>query len=638
MIDRNLWHQAAAWRAGKAYVEVTARDKIGNFLNSLQRRLKATGAAALRVGASIAGIGVGALGLLSPAITAASNLEEVMNKFNVVFGSNAETVKQWGDGFADQVGRSKRQIAEFMAESQDLFVPLGFDDASATQLSQTVTSLAVDLASFNNMQDADVLRDFKAALTGSGEVMKKYGVILSQAAVNQELLNRSIDPKNASETEKVQARLAIITRGTAAAQGDATRSAGSWANQMKRVKGIIEDTAAAVGSALLPEITPLLAKFGDAAKLAAQWAADNAPLIATAFKVAAAVAAVGTAVATAGALLIGIGAAISAATTLFGALASAIGLLFTPLGLTIAAVVGLGAVILTQTEMGAQALQFLSDKFDALAVVAGQTWQGISDAFATGDLQLAAEILWAALRLAWTTGSAWISDKTANLVASLEKMWVNLTASIGNVFIVLAGFVTGVLDTIRNHFASIFTDISNLPGADIILGFGVADALGALGEAIRPDANKPTTQDIIDENEADRRRRIADIDRENAGRGRNGAAAIAAARAEFDALTARANQQRKDAEAKAKEKTETKPEASTPPAIAAAVDGLNRSANSATALRSDAGLAAVAAVFRGAAGNSPEEKTAKNTAKIAAATETIAENTKDRPVPATPPA
>ena len=48
-------------------------------------------------------------------------------------------------------------------------------------------------------------------------VMKKYGVIVSEAAVKQELLNQGIDPKTASDQQKVQARMNIIMAGTTAA-------------------------------------------------------------------------------------------------------------------------------------------------------------------------------------------------------------------------------------------------------------------------------------------------------------------------------------------------------------------------------------------------------------------------------------
>ena len=248
-------------QAGRAYVELGTRSKIKKGLSRALGRLKAFSKAAVKVGA--VGVTAAATAAFVNSISAASRLEETMNKFNVVFADNAKEVKSWGDGFAGEVGRGKEQIASFLAESQDLFVPLGFDQKSATEMSKTVTRLSVDLASFNNKADADVLNDMKAALTGSGEVMKKYGVILSEAAVKQELLNMGMDPKTATNQAKVQARLAIIMRGTASAQGDATRSSEAFANQMKRLKGNADDAFAAMGKLLLPIVTKVVSKINE---------------------------------------------------------------------------------------------------------------------------------------------------------------------------------------------------------------------------------------------------------------------------------------------------------------------------------------------------------------------------------------
>jgi len=241
-------------KAGSAYVELLMRDK------DFTKRLRAAGAG-LKLFAlsamSLAGP-IAAAFSFGSVIKASSDVEETMNKFNVVFGKNSKEVKQWSDGFAKDVGRSEEQIARFVSNSQDLFVPLGFEAGAATEMSKQITGLSLDLASFNNMQDADTMRDLQAALTGSGEVMKKYGVVLSEAAVKQELLNQKLDPKKASDQEKVQARLNIIMRGTTAAQGDAIRSAGGFANMYKALKGRLFDTAATIGSALLPGVTKLV--------------------------------------------------------------------------------------------------------------------------------------------------------------------------------------------------------------------------------------------------------------------------------------------------------------------------------------------------------------------------------------------
>jgi hypothetical protein len=91
------------------------------------------------------------------------------------------------------------------------------------------------MASFNNESEANVIRDLQSALVGNHETVRKYGVIITQATLDQELLNTGIEGgiREATEQEKVMARMNIILKGTTDAQGDAARTAGSFANSIK---------------------------------------------------------------------------------------------------------------------------------------------------------------------------------------------------------------------------------------------------------------------------------------------------------------------------------------------------------------------------------------------------------------------
>jgi hypothetical protein len=247
-----------------AYAKAGASTRrFGKAIDKVNGRLRAVQASAMGAARGFgAFLGVaGTFGAIGFVIKTASDMEETMNKFNVVFGDSADRVKTFSDAIAKAMGRSKLQIATFMASAQDLFVPLGFAATEAEAMSTQMTKLSIDLASFNIMSDEDVFRDLSAALTGSGEVMKKYGVIVSEAAVKQELLNQKIDPKIATNQQKVQARMNIIMRGTIAAQGDVARSLDSFANSAKKLKADVSDLSAQIGRALLPAFTMTVKKL-----------------------------------------------------------------------------------------------------------------------------------------------------------------------------------------------------------------------------------------------------------------------------------------------------------------------------------------------------------------------------------------
>ena len=214
--------------AGKAdYLLGLDKSKFDAGIKAARRRLKMIGQRAIGIGKSTAVAGVAIGSAFIPAIKSASDLQETLSKFETVFADRSDEVRAWGEEYAKTIGRSKKQTLEFLGNTQDLLVPLGFEPGAAEGFSKQVVSLTSDLASFNNKSDGDVFRDLQAAITGSGEVMKKYGVVLDVAAVNQELLNQSLDPKTATNAQKAQARFNIILRGTTAAQGDAIKTAGS---------------------------------------------------------------------------------------------------------------------------------------------------------------------------------------------------------------------------------------------------------------------------------------------------------------------------------------------------------------------------------------------------------------------------
>ncbi|QDU87190.1 hypothetical protein Pla175_05470 [Pirellulimonas nuda] len=304
---------AGALRAGKAVIEMSLlTGPVDKGLRTLQKKLRTIGSGFQTMGRVATAAGAAITAPLVAAISKASDAEETLSKFGVVFGDQAPAIRRWGDELALALGRSKYEIAGAAAGFQDLLKPMGVMPNEAADLSKKLTELSIDLASFNNMTDADVQRDLTAALTGSGEVMKKYGVIVSEAAVKQELLNTNIDPKFATEAQRAFARFAIILAGTTDAQGDALRTAGSFANQMKGLKTQISDYATEIGMNFLPAATAMIGKIRDVVKGLAKWSTENPGVVKTVGYLGAALAVAGPAAITFGAALPGIAAGLTA--------------------------------------------------------------------------------------------------------------------------------------------------------------------------------------------------------------------------------------------------------------------------------------------------------------------------------------
>lgn len=222
--------------------------------------------------------GVGALltvGLTAPlllvarsAIKAASEVQEMQGKFDVVFGAAAEDARQFANTTSDAIGRSKTDVQGYLAEVQGLLVPMGLARGEAANMSQSIVKLGIDLASFNNIADEDAIKSLQQGLSGSHETLKKFGVLINETTLKQELFNTLglEGAKNATEAQKVQARYNIILRQTADAQGDAIKTAGSAENQQKRLNAQMKEATVQLGTQLLPIYTKLVTILGDVLK------------------------------------------------------------------------------------------------------------------------------------------------------------------------------------------------------------------------------------------------------------------------------------------------------------------------------------------------------------------------------------
>lgn len=300
-------------------------------LTRTQRTLRKFSRQAEAMSRTVAIAGVATIGVLTKI---AADAEETQSKFEAVFKEQAEGVEKWVDTLSRAVGRSKIDLRDYAASLQDTFVPMGFARKEAAALATQLVALGIDMASFSNKADADALRDLQSAIVGNHETVRKYGIIITEAALKQELLRMGIQ-KSANEVttlEKVQARLNLIMAGTVDAQGDAERTAGSFSNQLKALKGEAKDMAAELGTALLPTMGELVSDARDVVKWLSKWSKLNPGLTSGIAKMAVSVTALSV-------VVLGLAKGAKALAVALGAIKK-LGVLLSPLG----AIVGVGAL------------------------------------------------------------------------------------------------------------------------------------------------------------------------------------------------------------------------------------------------------------------------------------------------------
>lgn len=198
-------------------------------------------------------------------VNMASAVEEMQSKSAVVFGNFVSDVRGQLEKFGDTVGRSTFELEGMASSIQDTFVPMGFARKEASKLSVQLTKLAVDVASFNNASDVETMMAFQSALVGNHETVRRFGVVITEATLKQELLRMGITKTadEVSNAEKVQARLNLIIAGTSDAQGDAERTNTSFANSMKALSAEFQEFMVEAINPMLPALANMVRSIKD---------------------------------------------------------------------------------------------------------------------------------------------------------------------------------------------------------------------------------------------------------------------------------------------------------------------------------------------------------------------------------------
>ena len=239
-----------------------AKQQTSKATSAMQRNATSVEAAFRKMWFAIGGAGLAVMTVrtFGQAIKAASDLQEVTNKFNVVFKGQQTIAEGWTKTLVNAYSMSTREAKQYLSSVQDLLVPMGMAAKEAGKLSFEIVKLSADLGSFNNLPTAQVMLDIQSALVGNFETMKKYGVVLNAANVKQEALNMGLvtNIKELNAAEKAQAAYSLIVKGSQAAIGDNARSVGSYAKTLKDATAAWEDFMAELGKTVLPAATIVL--------------------------------------------------------------------------------------------------------------------------------------------------------------------------------------------------------------------------------------------------------------------------------------------------------------------------------------------------------------------------------------------
>lgn len=193
-------------------------------------------------------------------IALASDLQEVQNVVDVVFGQSASQIDSFAKSAITSYGLSELSAKRYSSTMGAMLKSMGLSGDAVLNMSQSITALTGDMASFYNLDSETAFQKIRAGISGETEPLKQLGINMSQANLEAFALSQGITKSMQSMTQSEQAllRYNYLLSVTSDAQGDFARTSDSWANQTRILTEQLNSLKATLGSAFLAMLTPVV--------------------------------------------------------------------------------------------------------------------------------------------------------------------------------------------------------------------------------------------------------------------------------------------------------------------------------------------------------------------------------------------
>jgi len=243
-------------------------DKLKAKLNGLDKQTKKNnfsigklaasfGVADLAVKVATAAISKAAQ-TIKKGINLARDLEESNNKLRVTFRGIEQDALRARDALVSSYGLSTNEATELLGATGDLLTGFGFQRKEALKLSESVQQLAVDLASFQNLEGGAqrASEALTKALLGETESAKALGIVIRQNTPEfREQVETLMETQGVTEqVAKAQVIYQQAVRQSQNAIGDFDRTSDSLSNRQRTLKAVQNDVAASLGSVFIPQL------------------------------------------------------------------------------------------------------------------------------------------------------------------------------------------------------------------------------------------------------------------------------------------------------------------------------------------------------------------------------------------------
>jgi len=256
-------------------------EKFGkNVEKSSQRAelsLKSMKGPALAAGGAIIGLGIAAG-------KAASDAQQSLGATQQIFGKTADIVVARSNQAATAYGLSADAYRNSANLIGSLLVNQGTSQDKLAGATDALVQKGADLSAVFGGPASDAIDAMGAALKGEFDPLQRYGITLTQAAINAQALTEahvsSVQQFNKLTTAQQQAAksaatVALINKQSASSTGQFAAQSGTAAEQAQIAGAKYKNLASSLGTQLLP----IFSKVVDIATKFSAWASQNQTLV-----------------------------------------------------------------------------------------------------------------------------------------------------------------------------------------------------------------------------------------------------------------------------------------------------------------------------------------------------------------------
>jgi len=158
------------------------------------------------------------------------------------------------------LGMDITQMTQYEAQIGQMTNSVGMMGEASLTSAKAMARLAGDMSSLTNMPIEQVMQNFTSGLSGMAMAVKKYGIDITQATLQEYAYKLGVDKKVATMTqaEKTYLREIAIVQQSKVAWGDQSDTINQLANQYRMLQAGLKNTAILIGRLLKPAVEAVL--------------------------------------------------------------------------------------------------------------------------------------------------------------------------------------------------------------------------------------------------------------------------------------------------------------------------------------------------------------------------------------------